>query len=57
MDVFINGSFVGTLEPPFNYSFSPESLENLKDENELRLNVYDSVYNSREVISTFRVGL
>ncbi len=57
MDVFINGSFVGTLEPPFNYSFTPESLENLKDENEIRINVYDSIYNSKEIISTFRVGL
>jgi len=57
MDIFINGNFLDSLNPPFNYSFSPKDIANLKDQNEIRINSYDSVYNTKETISTFNVGL
>ncbi|MFA7286013.1 MAG: PBP1A family penicillin-binding protein [Candidatus Paceibacterota bacterium] len=57
MDIFINGNFVDSLNPPFNYSFIPKDIPNLKDQNEFRINAYDSVFNMKETISSFRVGL
>lgn len=57
MDIFINGDFVDTLTPPFNYSFSPKGITNLKDQNELKIKAYDSVYNTNESTVIFKVGL
>lgn len=52
MDLFVNDVYLGTLAPPFNFSFVPQDLENLKTDNELRIIAYDTVYNRSE--STFR---
>ena len=57
MDIFINGNLINSLTPPFNYSFIPKDITNLKDTNELIIKIYDSVYNSTEINSTFKVGL
>ncbi len=55
IDIFINDSYLGTAEAPFNFSFVPEELDNLKRENEIQIIVYDEAYNRSEVVSTFRV--
>jgi len=57
MDIFINGNFMDTLNPPFTYSFTPKEIPNLKDKNEIRINSYDSIYNTKESIAIFNVGL
>jgi penicillin-binding protein 1A len=57
MDIFINGNLMNSLTPPFNYSFTPKDIINIKDTNEIIIKVYDSVYNTVEINSTFKVGL
>lgn len=55
IDIFINNTFIETIKTPFNFSFIPEELDNLKHENELKLISYDTAYNRVENITTFRV--
>ncbi|MCE9585656.1 penicillin-binding protein [Candidatus Nomurabacteria bacterium] len=55
IDVFINDNYLSTLKSPFNFSFTPSELDNLKNENELKLVYYDTAYNQNETISTFKV--
>ena len=55
LDVFINNSYLGTYEPTSFVSFIPKELGNLQTENELKIIVYDNIYNSSEITSTFRV--
>ena len=55
VDIFINDIFLGTSKIPFNFSFTPSELTNLKDQNEIKLISYDTAYNSSETDSTFRV--
>ncbi len=55
IDIFINGSYLGSADYPFNFSFIPSDLENLKEENELKLIVYDVIYNQAEKSSSFVV--
>ena len=54
IDIFINDAYLGTSKPPFNFSFIPSELDSLKDENELKIISYDTVYNRGEVISVFK---
>ncbi len=56
-DVFINDIFMGTYGPNTPFSFIPAELENLQKENNLRVISYDSVFNSTESTTTFRVDL
>jgi penicillin-binding protein 1A len=56
MDIFINNIFMGTIKTPFNFSFIPEELDNLKSENEIRVISYDAALNSGETYSTFKVN-
>jgi len=55
IDVFINDIYAGTSETPISFSFIPSGLENLKDENEIRVIFYDTAYNRGEVISSFEI--
>ena len=55
MDIFINNIFIDTIKPPFNYSFIPNELDNLKDINDLRIISYDTAYNRSESTSTFKI--
>jgi hypothetical protein len=55
MDVFINDTFIETLEAPFTFYFSPKDLDNLKTKNEIKIISYDSVENRGETTSTFSV--
>lgn len=56
IDVFINNTFIDTISPPFNFSFIPNELEGILYENELRVLVYDEVYNSAESTIMFKVA-
>lgn len=56
IDVFINGTFMDTIKAPFNFSFIPEELDNLKTQNELKIISYDAAYNRTENTSTFNVN-
>ena len=56
MDIFINDVYMDTINPPFNFSFTPSDLENLKETNEIRIISYDTLYNRSEYASTFRVS-
>lgn len=55
MEVFVNDSYVGTTTGNQLFSFTPQELDNLKNENELKIISYDSVYNKAESVSTFQV--
>ena len=55
MDIFINGIYLETDQPPFNFSFTPAELENLQNNNELKIIFYDTVYNHSETTSVFKV--
>ncbi len=55
MDIFINDIFMGTIEQPFSFSFTPEELEVLKSNNQLRIISYDAFFNRSESVSNFKV--
>ena len=55
IDVFINDIYLGTLKTPFNFSFVPEELENLRMSNTLRIIAYDTFYNRNESVTSFTV--
>lgn len=56
IDIFINGIYIETKQYPFNFSFTPQDIENLQDYNELKIISYDTVYNSSETILIFKVN-
>jgi len=55
MDVFINKTYIETYNPNSIVSFTPDNLEDIQTENELRVIVHDSVYNTSESTTTFKV--
>lgn len=55
IDVFINDIYSGTSQAPISFSFIPAELENLRDDNEIRIIFYDTAYNRGEVVSSFEV--
>ncbi|MFA6524462.1 MAG: transglycosylase domain-containing protein [Candidatus Paceibacterota bacterium] len=55
IDVFVNDIYLGTSNSPFNFSFIPSDLDNLKSENELKIISYDTVYNRGENTSVFKI--
>ena len=55
MDIFINDTFIDTINTPFGFSFIPGELENLRSENELRIISYDTAYNRTENTVIFNV--
>ena len=54
-DVFINDVYTGTSDMNSLFSFMPSEVENLSEQNEIKVIVYDSVYNKTEASATFRV--
>ncbi len=56
IDVFINDTFMDTIEYPFVFSFSPKDLDNLQTKNEIKLISYDSVENRGETSAIFNVN-
>lgn len=55
IDIFMNGIYLETDLPPFNFSFIPSELENLQNNNELKIISYDTAYNRSETSMVFRV--
>jgi len=55
IDIFINDVYLGSAESPFNFSFIPKELENLKKENNLKIIFYDDAYNRGEANKNFIV--
>jgi 1A family penicillin-binding protein len=57
IDVFVNENFITTLKSyPFNVSFIPSDIENIKNQNTVRIIGYDSVGNTGEASKTFSVN-
>ena len=57
IDIFINDIYLESRETPFlNFSFIPKELENLRNNNELRITSYDTAYNRSETSLIFKVG-
>jgi 1A family penicillin-binding protein len=55
LEIFINGVYLGSTDASLNFSFIPRDLDNLKEENEIRIISYDTVFNTSETISIFKV--
>ncbi len=55
MDIFINNVYLGTTDSSLNFSFTPAMLDNLKNENILRIISYDTVYNRGESETIFKI--
>ena len=56
IDVFMNDTYLETLEPPFNLSFTPREFENLQGSNELKIISYDTAYNRSQTSVVFKVA-
>jgi 1A family penicillin-binding protein len=56
IDVFVNDSFLGTANYPFNFSFTPNEVQGIKESNEIKIIAYDTAYNKTETTSVFRVS-
>ncbi len=56
MDIFINDIYQGTIEAPFNFSFTPSGLEEIRETNELRVILYDTLSNRNENTFNFKVA-
>jgi len=57
-DYFINNIFIGSSKNyPFNFYFIPSEIPQIKDLNEIKIKVYDSVKNSSETVVNIRVAI
>ncbi|MEO5635318.1 MAG: Ig-like domain-containing protein, partial [Candidatus Paceibacterota bacterium] len=55
IDVFVNGVYLGTSTTS-TFSFTPSELSNIQAENQIKIIGYDTVFNTGETSSVFRVG-
>jgi len=56
IDLFVNGRYINSAKvKPFLFSFVPNDIDSIQNENELRLVGYDSVFNKGEKIITLRI--
>jgi len=57
VDFYVNGSYLGTsTKKPFSYSFVPEDLGGIKENNDLMIVGYDSVFNKGNSSSFFKIN-
>ncbi len=57
-DFFVNDDYLGSSKnKPFNFSFEPNKLQNISDNNEIRIVVYDEVRNKSESAISFKLKL
>lgn len=56
IDIFINDIFLDSINSPFNYSFIPEQIDSIKNENVFKIISYDDAYNRGESSITFFVN-
>lgn len=57
MDIFVNDTYLGSSNPASGFSFTPSELENLQQNNELKIIAYDSVYNKSETDLKFKLQI
>lgn len=55
MDVFLNGVYLDTISSPLSYQLNLSNVGSIRDENELKVVVYDNVYNKTESNLIFKV--
>ncbi len=55
IDLFVNGVYLQTLEPPFTFSFTPSELQNLSASNEFKIIAYDTALNKSQASIVFKV--
>lgn len=56
LNYYINGQFIGSSSSSV-FSFLPSDIDNIQDENELKVIGYDSVMNSGEAIIKFKLNI
>ncbi|MBP7006579.1 MAG: transglycosylase domain-containing protein [Candidatus Pacebacteria bacterium] len=56
IEIFVNDIYLGATGSPFKFSFFPNDLENLREENKLTIIAYDSAFNRGEFTSYFKVS-
>ncbi|MFM7088080.1 MAG: transglycosylase domain-containing protein [Candidatus Paceibacterota bacterium] len=54
MDIYLNNVYVGSTKTP-RFSFIPDEIENIQQENNLRVVVYDQSFNSIELSSILKI--
>lgn len=56
-EVFLNGIYIDSVtQSPFRYTLDLSSIEDLSEENEIRVKGYDTVYNQNETFKTFTLS-
>jgi membrane carboxypeptidase/penicillin-binding protein PbpC len=55
IDIFINKAYVGSSKAPVNFSFTPEEVTSVKEDNILTVVFYDTAFNRSEASVRFRV--
>lgn len=55
IDLFLNGVYQQTLQPPFTFSFVPSEISGIEHTNELKIIGYNSIYNKGEASVIFTV--
>ncbi len=57
IDIFVNSNYVGTTKAvPFDFYFTPSDLTNIQETNEIKIVAEDSVYNTSQAVSEFKVS-
>lgn len=56
IEYFINGVFIGSSKNPLTFSFTPSEIDNIGNINQLKVIVYDSLYNKGEASVGFNVN-
>lgn len=57
VNFYINGSYVGSSnKKPFVFSFTPDDINSIKDDNEIKAVGYDSVFDSDEFKLSFKIN-
>ena len=55
-DVYVNNRLIGSFSKnPFTFSFIPEDIRSIRDDNRLRVTIYDNKNKKIEVNTTFKV--
>ena len=54
IEVYLNGIYIDSVsQSPFTYSIDLSSIDDLSEENEVKIKGYDSVYNNNEEVKYF----
>jgi len=54
---YLNGEYIGESNSvPFNISFMPSEIKSLQSKNELKISVYDTIYNKAEKTINFNIN-